>query len=106
MNKAHTGLNKNSRKSYVATEGQSKQTKCPPGWSQSKRGQSLCVLGEVSEENVVITPEESFQLIFILLTACMLGMGYLIMRRRKMRKKGRNGGSKLPTSKMQRRYKY
>ena len=91
---------------YVATEGQSKQTKCPPGWSQSKRGQSLCVLGEVSEENVVITPEESFQLIFILLTACMLGMGYLIMRRRKMRKKGRNGGSKLPTSKMQRRYKY
>jgi flagellar biogenesis protein FliO len=72
--------------------------------SQSKRGQSICVMGDVSEDETEITPNESFQLIFIILTAFMLAMGYVLVRRIKNRKE--RGSRSRAVSKMQRRYKY
>ena len=89
---------------YVALEGQSEQTRCPSGMSQSKRGQSICVMGDVSEDQTEITPDESFKLIFIILTAFMLVMGYVLVQRIKNRK-GRGSRHKA-VSKMKRRYKY
>ena len=72
--------------------------------SQSKRGQAICVMGDASEDQTEITPDESFKLIFIILTAFMLAMGYVLVQRIKNRK-GRGTGSKSD-SKMKRRYKY
>ena len=89
---------------YVALEGQSEQTRCPSGMSQSKRGQSICVMGDASEDQTEITPDESFKLIFIILTAFMLVMGYVLVQRIKNRK-GRGSRNKA-VSKMKRRYKY
>ena len=89
---------------YVALEGQSEQTRCPSGMSQSKRGQSICVMGDASEDQTEITPDESFKLIFIILTAFMLVMGYVLVQRIKNRK-GRGSRHKA-VSKMKRRYKY
>ena len=61
-------------------------------------------MGDASEDQTEITPDESFKLIFIILTAFMLVMGYVLVQRIKNRK-GRGSRHKA-VSKMKRRYKY
>jgi alpha-tubulin suppressor-like RCC1 family protein len=91
---------------YVAELGQTKQTPCPPGMSQPKPGQAICVTGDQVSDVVDISPDQSFQLIFILLTACMLAMGLVLYRRIKNKRNSHSSRSRKAMSSMQRRYKY
>ena len=87
---------------YVPLEGQTVQTPCPTGTSQDTPGQSSCDLGTSEALPTNSTPQETFQLLFLIVSALMLTMGFVLYRRVKNR---RRRGDKTMDA-MQRRYRY
>jgi alpha-tubulin suppressor-like RCC1 family protein len=87
---------------YVPLEGQTVQTPCPTGTSQDTPGQASCNLGTFEVLPTNSTPQEAFQLLFLIVSALMLTMGFVLYRRVKNRR--RRGGKTMDA--MQRRYRY
>lgn len=92
---------------YVKLEGQSEQTECPLGMHQDQIGQSSCILGESSSQSIVITPEDTFKILFLVLFSFMILMVLILDRRMKRRRdRDRPPGEDRPVTKMASKYGY